>query len=240
MWRNINFEKCLSYIHSFAPHEDKSRPFIKPSITISRMCGAGGRTVASQLAEYLNSRMPASGEWVVFDRNLVEKVLTDHHLSKRIAQFVTERHKSLLEDTVEDLFGVHPPVSTLVNQTNETILSLAGKGQVILVGRGAHVVTSKLETVFHVRLVGTVGKRIERLMAVYDFDYDNAREFLKIQDVGKMRYLKDHFKKDIDDPLLYHMIINTDRIAYEKAARLIGDAVIHRFQLPTGMETKPN
>lgn len=237
MWRNINIEKCLSYIHSFAPHEGKHGSSSKPSITISRMCGAGGRTVASQMAEYLQSRVPAHGPWVIFDRNLVEKVLEDHHLSKRIAQFVTESHKSLLEDTVEDLFGVHPPISTLVHKTNQTILSLAEKGHVILVGRGANVVTSKLDTVFHVRLVGSVEKRLERLMTVYDFDYDNAREFLKVQDAGKKRYLKDHFKKDIDDPLLYHLTINTDRFSYDTVARMIGEAVIHRFQLPTGAQT---
>ena len=195
MWKNIGFDKCLSYIHGQTGLEDKSRREIKPSITISRMSGSGGRSVASKLAEYLQSRIPVSCGWTVFDRNLIEKVLEDHHLSKRIAQFVPECHKSLLEDTLEDLLGLHPPIALLVRQASETILSLAEKGHVILVGRGAHIVTSKLETVFHVRLVGSIEKRIERLMTVYDFDYANAREFLKIQDAGKKRYLKDHFKQ---------------------------------------------
>jgi cytidylate kinase len=165
-------------------------------------------------------------------------VLEDHHLSKRIAQFVPEGHKSLLEDTLEDLLGLHPPTAMLVKQTSETIWNLAEKGNVILVGRGANVVTGKLATAFHVRLVGTVEKRIARLMEVYDFDYANAHEFLKVQDASKKRYLKDHFNRDIDDPLLYHMIINTDEISYANAARLIGDTVIRRFNLATEAEPK--
>jgi cytidylate kinase len=43
--------------------------------------------------------------------------------------------------------------------------------------------------------------------------------------------LKEHYEKDIDDPLLYDLVLNTDRMPYEEAARLIGDAVIHEFHL---------
>jgi cytidylate kinase len=238
MWKNINLDKCLSYIHCQAVPEVISQPTIKPCITISRMCGAGGRTVASNLARHLQARLSAACAWTVFDKNLIEKVLEDHHLSKRIAQFVTEGHKSLWEDTLEDLLGLHPPTALLVKQTSETIWNLAEKGNVILVGRGANVVTSKLPTAFHVRLVGSVEKRIARLMEVYDFDYANAREFLKVQDAAKKRYLKDHFNQDIDDPLLYHLIINTDEISYENAAHLIEDEVIRRFNLAAGAEVK--
>jgi cytidylate kinase len=45
--------------------------------------------------------------------------------------------------------------------------------------------------------------------------------------------MRDYFGREIDDPMLYHMIINTDKISYENAARLIGDAVINRFK-PAG------
>ena len=45
------------------------------------------------------------------------------------------------------------------------------------------------------------------------------------------QYIKDNFDRDIDDPLLYHIVINTDLVGYEEAARLIGDAVIKRFDL---------
>jgi len=53
----------------------------------------------------------------------------------------------------------------------------------------------------------------------------------KKKDEGRRRYLKDNFDKDIDDPLLYHVIINTDLVQHDEAARLIGDEVIRRFKL---------
>ncbi len=234
MWKNIGIERCVSFINAQMRsdgQEARCEAAIKPAVTISRMTGAGGRTVAATLAEYLQTRIPAHCQWTVFDRNLMEKVLEDHHLNKHIAEFMPEKHKNLLTDTVEELLGLHPSSWTLLQQAAETILHLAQMGYVILVGRGANIITSKLPNVFHVRLIGSIEKRTARVQHVYDLDRDDAIEFLKKEDNGRRRYLKEHFEKDIDDPLLYHLIINTDRIPYDDAARLIGDTVVSRFHL---------
>ena len=233
MWKNIGLEQCRSFINCQLSSGGWARGdgLVKPAITFSRMTGAGGLTVADELAEYLQAKVPRHAPWTVFDRKLVEQVLEDHHLSKRVAEFMPENHKSMLTDIFEELLGLHPSAWTLVHQTAETILHLAQMGNVILVGRGASVVTRELDNVFHVRLVGSVAKRIERVQQVYELDRPAAIEFINRKDKGRRRYLKEHFHEDIDDPLLYHLIINTDRIRSEDAARLIGDEVIRRFHL---------
>ncbi len=48
------------------------------------------------------------------------------------------------------------------------------------------------------------------------------------EDRGRKRYLRKYFDADPDDPLLYNLIINTDEVPYQEAARIIGDAVLHR------------
>lgn len=246
MWENISFEKCLSYIRSnvataaYIDSKVGSKAFLrgsdaivgtidpaaKPSITISRMCGAGGRTVASQLVDHLQSHTSAARQWTIFDKNLIEKVLEDHRLSRRIAEYFPEGHKPFFTETIEKMRGLHPPTATIVKQTAETIWTLAVSGYVILVGRAANVITEKLDNVYHVRLVGSLEKRIARVEEVYEMGRADARKFIKSQDAAKWHYMKEYFGRDIDDPLLYHMIINTDEISYETAARLIGDAVI--------------
>jgi cytidylate kinase len=233
MWKNIGIERCSSFINcQLSPGILVSQHGrVRPTITISRMTGSGGRTIASQLADHLQARVPGNAPWTVFDRKLVAQVLEDHHLSERIAAFMPEGHKSMLTDIFEELLGLHPSSWTLVHQTAETILRLATMGNVILVGRGASVVTRHLENVFHVRLVGSVEKRTERVQQVYGYDRKTALEFIHREDKGRRQYLKEHLQEDIDDPSLYHIVINTDRIRYEDAARLIGDEVIRRFQL---------
>jgi cytidylate kinase len=234
MWPNIGLKKCISFIESEFLPKGKTSPATapaRPTITISRMTGAGGHTVASNLADYLQLRIPGHGGWTVFDQNLVEKVLEDHHIHKRIADFMQEGHQSMIYDSVEEWMGLHPSSWTLVQQTNATILQLAQMGNVILVGRGAVVITSKLTNVFHVRLVGSLEKRIQQVEQVYGLDRKSAINYITKKDAGRKRYLKDNFDTDVDNPLLYHVIINTDLVRYDEAARLIGDELIRRFDL---------
>ncbi|MBU6398975.1 MAG: cytidylate kinase family protein [Verrucomicrobia bacterium] len=232
MWKNIGYDQCLSFINcQVRPGKAGGRRVSvgRPTVTISRLTGAGARTVASKLADYLQLRAPGECLWTVFDRNLMERVLEDHHLPKRLADFLPEAHQSMIRDALEELLGLHPSHWTVVQQTAETILRLAQMGGVILVGRGASIITRKLDNVFHVRLVGALETRLARVRAVHDLDHDTALAFIQKEDSGRRRYLKDHYAHDIDNPLLYHLVINTDRIGCEEAARLIGDEVVRRF-----------
>ena len=40
--------------------------------------------------------------------------------------------------------------------------------------------------------------------------------------------MKKYFSKDIDDPLLYHLAINTDLVPDWEAALMIGEAVVRQ------------
>jgi hypothetical protein len=195
------------------------------AVTISRQTGSGAHIVAERLAAGLQVHTPKDARpWTVFDRNLVEKVLEDHNLPQRLARFMPEDKVSEITDTMDELFGLHPPSWTLVRQTADTILRLVELGNVIVIGRGATVITGKLDHVFHVRLVGSLisASPISRAAPP-------ARSSVgphPPEDRGRQRYLKEHFKADIEDPLLYHLVINTDLVPYERAAQIIGDAML--------------
>lgn len=229
----ISLERCLSFIQcQLQPH---GRPLTVSAdstwkaITISRQAGSGGHTVAEKLVEHLQAQAPPTfPPWVVFDRNLVEKVLEDHNLPGRLARFMPEDRISEISDTMDELFGLHPPSWILVRKTADTILHLAQLGNVVLLGRGAHVITSKLAHVFHVRLVGSLERRLKRIRELNGLSSKTANELAYREDLGRRRYLKKYFNKDIDDPLLYHVVINTDLISCEEAARMIAIAVAPR------------
>jgi cytidylate kinase len=237
MWENISPQKCESFIksHFYPQSRITSETSPKPAITISRQEGAGGLTVASNLADYLQTHMSSHEVWTVFSQHLVDKVLEEHHLHKGVGDFMKEGHKSMLTDALEEFLGLHPSTWTLVEKTNATILRLAQIGNVILVGRGAGVVTRELKNVFHVRLVGSLERRIERAQKVFSLDHKAAIDYIKKKDRARKRYVKDNFDRDIEDPLLYHVTINTDLVQYDEAARLIGNEVIARFKLDNPM-----
>ncbi len=199
------------------------------AVTLSRQAGAGAWIVARELAARLDQRAPAEDvKWTVFDKELVEHVLENHNLPKKLVSFMPEDRVSMLEDMVTELLGLHPPSWNLVRATSDTILRLAAVGNVILIGRGANVITMKLPHMVHVRLVGSLEKRIERVMEYLKLERKAAVEFVEKADRGHHRYLREHFKVEIDNPLLYDLIINTDRVTCEQAAELIAEMLLRR------------
>ncbi len=227
----ISLERCFSFINcqlrdSGQPLTAMQNGALQRAVTISRQAGLGAHYLASALASLLAQRAPeGSCPWTVFDKNLVGKVLDDHHLPSRLARFMPEDRISTISDTMDELFGLHPPSDTLVQKTTETILRLVEMGNVIVIGRAAHVITARLDYVFRVRLVGSLHKRIERVMTFDHLNEKAARDLIKRQDAGRKRYVKTYYHVDSDDPLFYHLIINTDLFTHETAARLIADQI---------------
>src|SRR5262249_41073377 len=101
-------------------------------------------------------------------------------------------------------------------------------GNVILIGRGSNIVTAKLPHVFHVRLVASLENRIKQIQKSDQLDRNGAIELIRREDRGRKRYVKRYYKKDIGDPLLYDLTLNTGRVGFDEAARIVGDAVLRR------------
>ena len=224
----LNIYEYLASQCRLAQKEEPSSPLSRGFVTISRQAGAGGITIGEKLVRYLNKELPGKCPWTLFDKNLVDEVIKEHHLSEKILPFLKESSISEIEDILDDLFGLHPPQFNLVQRTNQTILHLARMGRVILVGRGSPVITRKVAGGVHVRLIGSFQKRKSHIKEYFKFTDKEAELFIKNEDNGRAKYLKNYFNEDIDNPLLYDLIINTDTVSYDQAASLIGNLVIGR------------
>ena len=239
----VGLERCSSFINLQLKPGDAGQPGNRPplrrAVTLSRQAGCGALVVAQKLAARLQSTMPA-GEpsWTVFDRNLMETVLADHHLPTRIAKFLPEDRVTELQDIVDELFGLRPASWTLIEQTRETILKLAERGNVIVIGRGGNVITAKCPNVVHVRLVAPLAARIEHATRSYGLSPRAAHEFCLREDAGRRRYLRKYFHASIDDPLLYHLCLNTGLVTFDEAARLIAEAMTGQTVLTGGGKPK--
>jgi cytidylate kinase len=237
MEAQANLDHCLAFVNSQAQSATRALSAEKPlshprAVTVSRQAGCGALVVAEKLARHLQAASPqGSAPWTVFDRNLMERVLEDHHLPGRLAKFLPEDRMTELQDIMDELFGLRPPSWTVVQQTAESILQLAQLGNAILIGRGATMVTAKLPDVFHVRLVAPLEKRVEHAHEFYNMSKPKARKFCVDEDRGRKRYLRKYYGADVDDPLLYHLIVNTGMVSYDEAARLIAEAALGKSEV---------
>jgi cytidylate kinase len=224
---NASLDQCLSFIHSQTASV-VVEPGVRRAVTISRQAGCGAVIVAEALARQLQERapLPSGATWTVFDRDLMNKVLDDHNLPAYLEKFLPEDRISQIEDTLADIFGLRPTVDTLIQQTAETLMKLVGLGGVILIGRAGNIVTAKMPNVLHVRLVAPLEDRIARIGRDDRKTPDDACKFCLEEEQARTRYLKTYFNADINDPLHYHLVINTSLMGYENAAKLIADAVL--------------
>lgn len=201
-----------------------------PAVTISYQTGSGVHEIAERLVGLLQEAEPkGTVPWTVFDRQLVEKVLEEHELPKALAKFMPEDRRSFIQDVMEELVGLRPPSWVMVPKIAETVLHLANAGHVILVGRGANFITARMPNVFHVRLIASLPKRIDRVQFMNGLTPEEATKFVKDGDRGRSRYVKEHFHKSVDDDLFYHLTLNTDLIPLADAAQLISDGARRCF-----------
>jgi Cytidylate kinase-like family len=199
-------------------------PERRPTITISRQAGAGSRAVAEAAVAILADH--THGSWTIVDRDLVARVLEDHHLPAELERSMPEDRVSEFTDTLDQLFGLRPSTWTLVRKTAETILRLAELGNVVVIGRGGNLVTKDLDRALHVRLVGSLPVRTRHVMDVRNLDRNAAEEYVRTEDQRRRRYVRRYYEADIDSPLLYHLVLNTDRFPPARAGELIADAVL--------------
>jgi len=229
------FDRCLSFINcqlqTPGPVQRRQDGRIH-GVTVSRQSGCGAHTFADTLAAFLQTRQPPGERpWTVFDRDLVEAVLQDHHLPARLASFIPEDRVGQINDTIEHLFGLHPPTEVLVRQVSQTVLHLAQLGNVIILGRGGNVVTAELPWMLHVRLIGSIEERVAHIQHFDHLDREAALARIKREDGGRRRYLRQYFGEDVDNPLLYDFVIKTDQVGLEDAAAMVGTyALNHRVR----------
>jgi cytidylate kinase len=235
----IASERCLDYVEAQARKMNggpggraEHAPHV---VTISREAGSGAHVVADELAELLQlATSGAEVPWKIFDRDLVERVLEEHDLPQRMASFMPEDRMSALSDTLDELFGVHPSSVSLVRKTADTILHLAELGNAIIIGRAGNIVTRHTAGALHVRLVGSVERRIRHVEDHHELGRDAATAYVREHDLGRRRYVETYYDEDIDDPLLYDFVINTDRIGYAAAARAIAEGASARWDAARG------
>ncbi|HEX4129509.1 MAG TPA: cytidylate kinase-like family protein [Pirellulales bacterium] len=213
-----------AYLHGEARHEPDSADTCAvpptPTIAISRQFGAHGSEIAREVARRLG--------WSVYDRELLEGIAQDMQVRVSLLESVDERHVSWLEEFAEAfLLGSKVSENSYVMHLVETIVSLAARGQCVIVGRGAALVLPPSCTL-RVRVVAAREDRITTLCHERSVTTRAAEHELDSIERQQLRFVKDHFQRDAADPANYDLVLNSSRWSIEQCADMIVDA-LHRL-----------
>lgn len=226
------YEKARIYINQHSIDDEKAarrKQHPGPTITISRETGIGASAICESLVRLFNQHaIEEYKDWVYFDRDLIEKIMEDHHLPEHFRKFLKEE-KPAKSTWVGEMIGVSPAGISILRKTSQTIKKIAEYGNSIIVGRGSNIILEKRPNTFHIRLVAPLSFRIENAMKLYNQDRRTISEFIKEEDTARRNYILKYFHRHIEDPLIYHTVINVDLLEIEEIAHMIAHCVIKRF-----------
>ncbi|RMF85503.1 MAG: cytidylate kinase-like family protein [Nitrospirae bacterium] len=206
------------YVRAAGHHEESETDH--RFITISREYGSGGYAIGELMLQLLNRGNP-SRPWQLYDRNLVDKIISDHGLSEELRASLEEHQVSKLEDWVGSVFEHKPPQVVLVEKTAITVRSLALRGRAIIMGRGGVAATKGIKGGLHVHLVAPLEDRISYTCRMTGEDRETVRKRTERIDREREEYVRAYYGIDLKDATNFHAVLNTSRLGFARTARTI-------------------
>jgi cytidylate kinase len=108
--------------------------------------------------------------------------------------------------------------------TEEVLLSQARTGAGVILGRAAVVVLRDDSRALRVRLDGPREQRVRQAVKLGDLDRETAERAIDRADRTHAAYVRHFYGVSLDDPTLYHMMLDSTAISLEAVVELIAVA----------------
>ncbi len=187
-------------------------------IAMTRQLGCLGTEVASGIARRLGLKIIHSE---IVANNVAERLGVGE---KAVLRYV-EGSASLFER-----WAINK--RKLSQYTTEEILSIAQQGSVLIRGWGAATLLRDMPHVISVRVCASMNFRIRVMMErLGSKDADAVRDELERFDAAHARTLRASFNVEQEDALLYHIVLNTERLPVDACVHAVCQLAEHpRFR----------
>lgn len=112
-----------------------------------------------------------------------------------------------------------------VKAVSQVLMDLYKQGNIVIIGRGGHIVLRDLPGVLRVRVVAPLDVRIRRVADERNVSLRAAEEQIKASDKSREAFLKKFYASRADDPLAYDLTINTGQVVVADAVHMIASWV---------------
>lgn len=107
------------------------------------------------------------------------------------------------------------------NLMESVIYEAARLGQGVIIGHGSQMLLHDFGCAMHILITANEESRIRNLMQQMALSKEAARKLIRLSDNQKEGFFRYAFHKDWDDPTLYDLCINPDKVGSERAAQFI-------------------
>jgi Cytidylate kinase-like family len=202
-------------------------------VCISRVTGSGGEDVGRLAAVKLNVRY--------LDDEIIAQAAAKGGVSPAdVAD--AEQRKSLLSRVLSELgsghaaeawtvTGIAPPVSGDVSSPAllqslivDVVREVAGQGDIVIAAHGASFALGGSSDVLRVHVAASPETRARRLAESSGLTSKAAQKQIRESDASRADYLRRFYGIESEVPTHYDLVVNTDTMSYEDAARLVAVA----------------
>ncbi|MCG8474036.1 MAG: cytidylate kinase-like family protein [Cytophagales bacterium] len=193
----------------------------KPFITINAQSGCQVDELVAILLRKLNKEK--LNGWKVLDKDILKSAAEELKIKENvIKESLVEEGHNFLNDFIESFskgfYG--PSTQKLTDTIQKVVRRQAERGNTILVGRAADMITADMKHGLHVFLEGPIEWRIKNLQKQKNLTKARAIKELERMQEHKKRF-RDQFEKYVTQELSFSISINQALISPEEAAKII-------------------
>jgi cytidylate kinase len=180
-----------------------------PVVALTQGMGSLAQDIAEQLARDLNLS--------TLQHEVAEHVAQKMHVSKSLISRIRAGKAGPIERLRTDSHEV-------AVYTAEDVLEAAARGNVVIRGWGATQLLRPVPHIPCIRVMRPFEKRVEWLMKELDTDdRELAEKEIRRSDHANATRMHDQFGVHWGDPVLFDLVLNTDRLSVDTCVQLIMD-----------------
>ena len=189
-------------------------------VALSAAYGAGGSRIGPALAErlgvsFLDRAIPLGAAGAV-DKEATADAADESFLERLLSGFAGMTAGGPAPIPAPDEFR---------EQTERELLEHAAGGEGVVLGRAAVILLREDPRVLRARLTGPEAARARQAAGLAGIGVDVAEEHRKRVDRAHAEYARRFYGVDLDDPQLYHLVLDTTAVGFDAAVDILERAV---------------
>ncbi len=187
-------------------------------VAVSETIGSLGNEIGHRVAQ-------ARG-YEFADREIIAKAAERFHEGIGELTHVTEEKPTLWERFTDTQHRYMTYVEAIVYE-------MAARDDVVLIGRAATILLRGITPAVRVRISAPEDVRAARIHQEQGLTQDAALDWVRQSDHERASRVKFLYHVDWDDPLLYDLVLNSERLTAARGARLVDEALAEERFRPT-------
>ena len=179
-------------------------------ITISQSVGSGGEKIAKRVANDLNL--------VLYDDTRLQEAA--------VKMGVPEAELDRLDEKAPGLFDrmLSKKPEVYLDMMEAVVYDIAHQGKGVILGHGSQILLRDFNCALHVYIHAPASSRVKYIMEQRGIGKDAAEKFIRKSDNQQKGFFQFAFYLDWNDPSLYDLTINTEKMGIDSAVALITEA----------------